>query len=232
MKNIIKILIVVIIGVATNVMGFLSIPLTTITTKIDNNLKIDKMENEIWKDVKGYEGLYQVSNLSRVKGLNRFVDTKNGYCKNIKERILTLGVGSNGYWKVSLNKNNHTEVTMIHRIICNAFIPNPENKLCVNHKDGNKLNNSIENLEWCTYSENSIHAFRTGLKKPPMLGKFGKEHSNSKIIFQYSKDGIFINLFHGAGEAERATGIRQKNIWAACYGTLNTAGGYVWKNIG
>jgi hypothetical protein len=118
------------------------------------------MENEIWKDIKGYEGLYQVSNNARVKSVARF----NGKM-TVYEKIKKQSTGSSGYLFVMLYKENIGKNNSVHRLVAEAFIPNPDNKPQVNHIDGNKKNNQICNLEWCTRKENTQHAIRTGLNK-------------------------------------------------------------------
>ena len=102
---------------------------------------------EIWKDIKGYEGLYQVSNLGRVKSL------KNSSGKS-RERIKTLRVSNRGYYLVNLCKNRYYETKSVHRLVAEAFIPNPENLPVINHKDENQLNNNFDNLEWCSQKYN------------------------------------------------------------------------------
>jgi hypothetical protein len=123
---------------------------------------------EVWKDIEGYEGQYQVSNLGNVKSLNRFVYQLDRSGKpsisNYKGRVLKFGHRKNGYLYIVLSKNNKQKKENIHRLVAKAFIPNPLNKPQVNHKDGNKKNNLIGNLEWNTMSENHKHAFRTGLR--------------------------------------------------------------------
>lgn len=126
---------------------------------------------EIWKDIKGYEGLYQVSNYGRIKTLSRFKRSK-GFNK---EKILSPGKSKSGYLTVLLYKNNERKNKSVHRLVCEAFIKNKYNKKTVNHKDGNKHNNKLENLEWTTYSENGIHAFKKGLNKPSK----GEKNGNS-----------------------------------------------------
>jgi hypothetical protein len=229
MKNLIKILIVVIIGVATNVTGVLSIPLTTITTKIDDNLKIDKMENEIWKDIEGYEGLYQISNLGIVKSLSRVIYDKNGKYRNVKERILKPSVTGKDYLFVGLHKDAIIEQLYVHRLVGIHFIPNPENLPEINHNDGIKSHCYESNLEWCTHQENIDHAWENGLMNPPMTGKFGKDNPGSKKIDQYSMSGEYIDTFCGINEANRITKIQRAGIYMACSGKRNHAGGFIWK---
>lgn len=117
---------------------------------------------EIWKDIAGYEGLYQVSNLGRVKSLER--DTKRARPQHIQERILKQRNGE--YLMVYLADAGKYEARLVHRLVAQAFISNPDNKPIVNHIDGNKYNNRADNLEWCTHKENVIHAFVTGLNLP------------------------------------------------------------------
>ena len=114
------------------------------------------MQEEIWKDVVGYESLYQVSNLGNVKSM------KYAYINKI--RILTFHYNKKGYRRVHLTKNKIDKYLSVHRLVAEAFIPNPNNYPQVNHKDGNKLNNSVDNLEWCTNEYNFQHALRFSLK--------------------------------------------------------------------
>ena len=117
---------------------------------------------EVWIDVVGYEGLYQVSNLGRVKNLKRKVPYAKGM-RTIPERILRNHINECGYVYVRLYKDAKGKNIKLHRIVAQAFIKNPENKRCVNHIDGNKQNNRAENLEWVTHSENMQHASDSGL---------------------------------------------------------------------
>lgn len=116
------------------------------------------MQKEIWKDVKGYENLYQVSNLGNVKRLNSIVKYSNNIKANHKERVLKFDE-TKGYNRVALSKNNKVKRVLVHRLVALTFLQNEFNKPCVNHKDGNKLNNQLINLEWCTYSENENHSY-------------------------------------------------------------------------
>lgn len=116
---------------------------------------------EEWKDIQGYEGLYQVSNLGRVKSLYRL----NSRGQKIKGKILKYSINPKGYAIVILCKNGITKTISVHRLVAIHFIENPNNLNVINHIDGNKINNNITNLEWCTQSENVKHAYRTGLAK-------------------------------------------------------------------
>lgn len=124
---------------------------------------------EIWKDIKGYEGYYQVSNMGRIKSLPRKIYNSGILGKNkfyiTKEKILKGRLDKKGYLRVVLCKNNKKKDYLIHRLTIEAFKKNVDNKPCINHIDGNKTNNKLDNLEWCTYSENLTHAYKMNLKK-------------------------------------------------------------------
>lgn len=123
---------------------------------------------EIWKDIPNYEGLYQVSNLGRIKSIGRRVSWKfydKPCARNHNERMITPEVGKIGYYRVGLCKNGKRTRYSLHRIIAKAFIPNPDNLPTVNHKNGIKTDNRLENLEWVSYSDNNLHAWRVLNKK-------------------------------------------------------------------
>lgn len=107
---------------------------------------------EIWKDIEGYEGLYQISNLGRIKSLKRMM--KNRKCEEI---IKSPSKSEKGYLRIALCKNGKIKYVSVHRLVANAFIPNLQNKPCVNHKDCDTSNNNVNNLEWCTYKENNSY---------------------------------------------------------------------------
>ena len=120
---------------------------------------------EHWSDIAGYEGLYQVSNLGKVKALYREVLNKNGNLQKYPEKLLKPDVYKttySNYLRVTLSKQHQTKRFLVHRLVADAFIPNRGNKPYVNHIDNNAENNSTENLEWCTHEENMLHAQRQG----------------------------------------------------------------------
>lgn len=130
-----------------------------------------------WKPVKGYEGLYEISNTGLVKALERRVD--RGKCHRTWEtHIKRYGVDGNGYFRVSLSKDGVNKTHKVHRLVAQAFIDNPNNLPQVNHIDGNKQNNHVDNLEWCTNSENQKHACKLGLKR--LDGEFNPQSKLSQ----------------------------------------------------
>lgn len=134
------------------------------------------MEEELWKDIAGYE-LYQVSNLGRVRSLRRMVSGRYDNMQVKAGRVLKCHVSASGYVTVCINHKGKKSLAIIHRLVAEAFVPNPDNKPCVNHKNGVKTYNRPENLEWCTHSENTCHAYSNGLLKAVE----GDKHWNRKL---------------------------------------------------
>ena len=175
---------------------------------------------EIWKDINDYIGFYQISNYGRIKSLARFNNNLH-----LKEKILKIRKvpSSNHYHNIVLCKNGIQTQRTIHRLVAEAFIPNPLNKPQINHKDGNKVNNSSDNLEWCTNKENYYHALRTGLH-PYNLGN----NKDCKPLLQLSLDNKIIQEFFSRQEAIRRTGINRGGIWKSIK-TGQSAGGFKWQ---
>lgn len=171
---------------------------------------------EIWKDVLGYENLYQISSYGRVKGLERNCFTKNRKPFLLKERILKNQKMTGGHLFVGLSKDGVVKLMSVHRMVAIAFIDNPEQKKCVNHINGLKKDNRVENLEWSTHSENIYHAINVTKvhKPPPALGIKGKDNNRSKKVLCINTGEIY----DSAGEAGRALGTYQSNISRVCNG--------------
>lgn len=165
---------------------------------------------EIWKDNEGYEGMYQVSNMGRVRSLRRNI-------------ILRQGI-SRGYYILILSKNGKRLTNKVHRLVANAFISNPNNYPIVNHKDENKTNNCVNNLEWCDSKYNINYG--TGNKKRGLTNTNGKL---SKPVCQYSKDGCFIKEWKSIMDVQRMTGYSGGNISKCCRNIIKTAYGYIWR---
>lgn len=156
-------------------------------------------------DVKGYEGLYKISTNGKVYSLKR-------------KKIKRTDTNRNGYESVNLFKNGRGKHFLVHRLVAQAFIPNPNNYSFVNHIDGNKLNNDVNNLEWCTWSQNMIHAYSHGLVKP----------LTTKVI-QYTLASEKVKEWDSIKEACDTLGISHGNISKVCCGKRKRAGGYIWR---
>lgn len=150
--------------------------------------------------------------------------------RNPNSRIKKLKPIKNkyGYWTVALHKDKKQQMCLVHRLVAQAFIPNPEHKTQVNHKNGIRTDDRLENLEWVTPQENVRHAFDVLKNKGSRAGQFGKDNPKSRAIEQL-KDGKVIMVFYGGAEAERKTGISSSNIHATCKGRHLTMGGYEWR---
>ncbi len=173
------------------------------------------MINEIWQKIKDYEDFYEVSNLGNVKSLGRKEKIKNSF-RVRKPRILKTNTSSSClYPTVDLRNGNGKKLLLVHRLVANAFIPNPENKPEVNHIDGNKLNNCVENLEWVTRSENLKHAHKTGLKLTTRI--IGKNHPMAKEVARLSKEGKVIETYPCAKDAAIAVGLYKSSISCAIH---------------
>ena len=169
------------------------------------------MKKEYWKPVVGYEGLYEVSNWGRVKSL-----------KFGKEKILKQSI-RHGYYSVGLSKNGIVKTYQVHRLVAEAFIDNTDNLTQVNHKDENKLNNNVDNLEWCSVLYNNTYNERH--KKIAEKNINGKK---SKPVLQYTLDGEFVREWESTREAGR-NGYQQICISKCCRGINKQHKGFIWK---
>lgn len=171
---------------------------------------------EIWKDIVGYDGLYQVSNFGMVRSL-----------KFNKVKILKTPSNKYGYNVVHLLNNNKNKSYYVHRIVAQEFIPNSKNYPMVNHKDENKSNNRVDNLEWCDNKYNLNY----GTAQQRKIKKQINRKDQSKPVLQYTKSGEFVKEYPSAAEAHRQTGVYMVNICTCCRGNskYKSAGGYVWK---
>lgn len=203
---------------------------------------------EEWRDIKGYEGLYQVSNFGRV-------------WSNITNRIMKQKLSSE-YFQIGLSKNNKQTFYCIHRLVAQAFIRNPNNYPCINHKDENKYNNISSNLEWCTYKYNNNYGTRLKRIRESNSGEnhylYGKHLSEeikekisksmkgniiseknkertreirSKKVAQFSKDDILIKIWNSAREAYNTIGVNFKHISLCCLNKRKSAGGFNWRFV-
>ncbi len=173
---------------------------------------LEDLDGEIWEDVEGYEGLYEVSNFGRVKS----------FAKSRKGRILTPSFEKTGYTRVILSKDCDHKKFSIHRLVAMAFVPNPEDKPEVNHIDGNKLNNYFENLEWVTTSENQKHSLKIGIAKE------GAEHPDAKFTpeqVRYIREVCKIN------DPEYSAGALARKFNVGRTAILNVFYGRTYKNI-
>ena len=175
--------------------------------------------NEIWRDIVGYEGLYQVSNLGNVKSLN--------YNKTGKERNLKPGTDGSGYRFVNLCKNGKIRLFKIHRLVAQAFLENPDHKSDVNHKDENKTNNCVDNLEWMTSKENA----NFGTRNERLAKSLINHPEKAKSVIQYSLYGKFIKEWPSMHQIERELGFSPGNISECCNKKRKTSYGYIWKFV-
>lgn len=180
------------------------------------------MKKEIWRDITGYEGRYQISDFGRVKSLERTFIDRAGHKRHTKERILKLCTDRYGYLYVLLYYGSGMRKRfLVHRLVCEAFHDNSENKPCVNHIDENKTNNTANNLEWCTVAENNRHG--------TLYARSAK--TLSKPVGQYTLDGKLIKVWQSAHEVQRQLGFTPSSICEVARGKRKTAYGYIWKYI-
>ena len=182
---------------------------------------------EEWKDIQGFEGLYQVSNQGRVKTLDRYLTASYGSKQFRKGQIIKGVIMPNGYVAVGLWKNNKSKSQYIHRLVAKAFIANPNSFKEVNHKDEDKTNNCVSNLEWCDH----LYNINYGTAKE-RISKSNLALQKGTKVAQYKGDKL-IAIFANSIEASRKTGVDSSAIRKVCLGRkkFNTAGGYIWRDF-
>lgn len=193
---------------------------------------------EIWKQIQGFEGLYEISNKGRVKSLPRKIKTWNGF-RTTEYRILNPYTTKLGYKRVFPHKETGKKRFAVHRLVAIAFIPNPMNKPYIDHIDGNPSNNNINNLRWVTAKENqnnpiciSRQSIKAKARGMPVATRLKAHQAIRKKVRMCDKQtGDTINVFNSVIQAARVTGICATGISAVCQGHRKSAGGYKWKLI-
>ena len=173
---------------------------------------------EIWKDIKGFEGLYQVSNTGIVRGVDRLVNTVNSSKRTVHGKTIKQTLNKYGYWVVGLSNQGKHKLTTVHRLVASAFIPNPDKLETVNHINEIKTDNMVLNLEWMSAKDNTNYG--TGTQR--------QVEKRSKQVIQL-KDSVICNTFKSMSEASRVTGVLVKDISHCCNNKRITAKGYEWK---
>lgn len=176
-----------------------------------------------WRAIQDYEGYYEVSDTGCVRSVDREVCDKNGRTRRYRGKDMRLtrtkGKDGNGYMVVNLRRDGTSYVAFVHILVATAFIPNPYEYPMVNHKNGDKADNCVENLEWTTYSYNNIHALYNNLRKP-----------KGTPVVQMTEDGDIIDVYDSATEAERLTGISARLILRCVSLRTFSAGGFAWES--
>lgn len=182
---------------------------------------------EEWREIPGYEGCYEVSNFGRVRSLDKTVGAKNGSVARKHGKVRKLSVIRKGYLCVRLCDGNKPRNYQVHRLVADAFIPNPDNLPCINHKDNNPQNNYVENLEWCTYEYNNHYGDRIAKMSASRM-----ENEEGKPVLQYTKDGTLIKRYANCYSVSREWG---RNVTAHIHACAShkqnrkTAYGYIWR---
>lgn len=177
---------------------------------------------EVWKDVVGFEGLYKISNNGKIISLR--------YHNRFGINFELTQFNNKGYYRVVLTKNKKSHTYKVHRLVAQAFIPNPNKLPEVNHINGIKNDNRVNNLEWCSHQNNIKHAIKTGLIKTNMehIKKLGVR--NSKIVGQFDK-GKLINKYNSVREASDLTGVYESGIYRTCQGKYKSCHNFEWKYL-
>lgn len=177
------------------------------------------MNKEIWRDIPGWEGFYQVSNKGNVVSLN--------YNRTGQRRLRIPRIGKGGYLYVVLHKNGVSKTMKIHRLVAITFIPNPNNLPQINHKDENKLNNNVENLEWCDSSYNNKYGSRP--RKVLDAHKRNGSSKSERPVVKIDRSGTIVDEFISISDAARRSGVRRESLRDCVLGRQHTCVGYFWK---
>lgn len=177
---------------------------------------------EIWKDIEGYEGLYQVSDQGRIKSMRYSTRYRCNMVEGAKPHIIKPSPTANGYRSVTLYKGPGVRRKyLIHRLVAMAFVPNPNGFDSVNHKDEDKSNNCASNLEWCTIYYNNNYG----------TARLRTSYTKGSPIMQSTLEGIPIAIYASVGIAESVTGVDRHGIIDCCHGKIGASGGYLWKRL-
>ena len=174
------------------------------------------MDEEIWKDIEGFEGLYQISDKGRVKSLEKTYTDRNGATRHKDEKILNPYPNKRGYMRLQLFGEKRVEWKLVHRLVAEAFLPNPDNLPIINHKDETPFHNNVENLEYCTQKYNVNYG--TGIQR--------RAEKESKIVYQYTLDGQLVKIWKSIAECVK-NGF--KGAWLCCSGRSKTCKGFRWS---
>ena len=180
---------------------------------------------EIWKPIKGYEGFYEVSNMGRVRSLDRFVGARNNKLRLLKGKILSFGDNGHGYKTVNLSKNNNTALKYVHRLVASTYLQNIENLPEVNHIDEKLENNRVDNLEWCTAKYNANYGTRNERNRKEKIENYGKK------VSQYDLKNNFIKSYPSLSKVEEENGFCSTSISKCCKGRQRTSYGYKWRFV-
>lgn len=183
------------------------------------------MNEEIWKDIKGYEGLYQISSTGRVKSLDKYVNCKNNKQRLLKGKILKPLYNKRGYLVVGLTNENGTKKFLVHRLVALHFLPNPNNLPYINHKDENPSNPHYLNLEWCTHQYNMNYG--TLQERKVIVRNYGR--CGRKKVLQCDIDGNVIREWGSIKEAGENLKIQRCDISKCLKKKIRTAGSFMWK---
>lgn len=180
------------------------------------------MGKEVWKSINGYEGLYEVSNLGRVRSVDRIVDGRNGV---VSGKILSFSDNGTGYKQVCLCKKNIKSTRYVHRLVAEAFIPNPQKLTDVNHKNEHRYDNVVSNLEWCTKEYNQNY------NNCPLKRRLALISIRGKGVCSYDKDGNLVKEYLCASDVQNDGYIR-RNVVMCCQGKRRICGGLFWAFLG